>query len=78
MTHLRRRFWVETGLAGAGALLLVVTVIWRDWLEIVYGVDPDGGSGAMEWLIVVIAAAGSTLFSALARVEWRRWRTAEA
>jgi hypothetical protein len=68
----RRRFWFEGAAAALATVLLVVTVISREWIEIVFRVDPDGGSGALEWTIVaslgVIAATGALV----ARAEWRR------
>jgi hypothetical protein len=42
---------VELGCAGIAAVLFVVTALWKDWIEILFGVDPDAGSGALEWLI---------------------------
>jgi hypothetical protein len=49
---LRRRFWPEAVLAAVALVLAIVTLFWKDWIEIVFGVDPDGGSGALEWAIV--------------------------
>ena len=66
------RFWVESALATASALLLVVTVFWSEWIEAVFRVDPDGGSGAAEWLVVVVLGIVSALSALAARIEWRR------
>jgi hypothetical protein len=68
----RRRFWVETALAATTAFLAVLTLISREWIELIFGVDPDHGSGSLEWLIVAGALVACVLFSALARAEWRR------
>jgi len=70
--HLRQRFWIETALALASAALFVVTLVWKDWIEIVFRVDPDAGSGALEWAIVAVAVCSTFVFAALARSEWRR------
>src|SRR5438094_9632 len=43
---LRQRFWIELALALASAALLVVTLLWNEWIELVFHVDPDAGSGA--------------------------------
>jgi hypothetical protein len=74
----RGRFWIETAAAFLSGLLAVVTVIWHDWIERVFGVEPDQGSGALEWLIVGMAFAISIGLALVARLEWRRPRGAEA
>jgi hypothetical protein len=68
----RRLLVVEIGLAAATGALAIATLISREWIEIVFGVDPDQGSGALEWLIVVVLAAATLIFGLLARNEWRR------
>ena len=45
------------------------------WIEIVFGVDPDGGDGSLEWFIVAALALVAVIFAAMARVEWRRLET---
>ena len=75
--RLRRRFWVEAVHAGTSALLLLLTLISREWIELIFGVDPDRGSGAAEWLIVAFVAVLAFTCSALARIEWRRWQAAD-
>jgi apolipoprotein N-acyltransferase len=72
VASMRPRFWIEAGLAVASVLLLVVTLISREWIEVVFGVDPDHGNGSLEWLIVGIMAVVALAFSIIARVEWRR------
>jgi hypothetical protein len=42
--QLRPLFWIEALLALGNAALLVMTVLWKDWIEIVFDVDPDAGS----------------------------------
>ena len=74
----RRLLITEIGLATATGLLTIVTLISREWIEIVFGVDPDQGSGALEWLLVVVLAATTLIFGLLARNEWRRPRVAPA
>jgi hypothetical protein len=69
---LRRRYWVEVGLAIVTAALLVLTLITREWIEIVFGVDPDGGSGALEWAIVAGLAVLTFASTFAARREWVR------
>ena len=69
---LRTRFWIESALALLSGALTVLTLLWTDWIELVFRVDPDAGNGAMEWAIVVIALAATLAFAVLARVEYRR------
>jgi len=72
MRQMRRRFWAEIAMALASGSLLILTLAWKDWIEIVFRADPDHGSGALEWLIAVMALAATATFTALARYEWRR------
>ena len=73
-----RRFWLSLGLAVASLVLALVTLVTREWIELVFRVDPDGGGGALEWLIVVALLAASLVFGLLARLEWRRLHVATA
>ncbi len=68
----RRRYWVEVGLAIVTGALLVLTIITREWIEIIFGVDPDGGSGALEWAIVAGLAVLTLASTVTARREWVR------
>jgi hypothetical protein len=58
------------GLASTGSLL--VTLLWNDWIELAFGMDPDNYSGALEWLIVAACFVVAATFFALARAEWRK------
>ncbi len=53
---------------GSGALL-VLTYMYRDWIEAVLGVDADGHGGALEWMISVALFAIAAVAAALARYE---------
>jgi hypothetical protein len=74
----RARYWIEIGLSVACSLLLLLTLLTREWIELLFGVDPDGGSGALEWLIVACLALLALVFSVLARREGRRPVSARA
>jgi len=66
------------GLAVGSAVLLVGTLAWPDWIEIVFRVDPDHGSGWLEWAIVIVAFTLMVMCSAGARRQWRATRLAAA
>ena len=73
---LKWRFWLETGVAIATGILFVITLVQRDWIEVVFGIDPDNSSGTLEWLIIgALLVVTITLFT-LASYEWRRTRVA--
>ena len=71
-TERRMRFWIEVGLAVSSGVLLVLTLVAREWIELIFGLDPDGGSGSLEWLIVACLALLTLAFGAVARREARR------
>ena len=73
---LRRRFWLESGLAIITGILFVVTLVQRNWIEVAFGVDPDNGNGTLEWLIVAAFLVVTIALFTLASFEWRRARTA--
>ena len=75
---MRKRFWIEAGLAVGSGFLLLLTLVNGEWIEASFRVDPDGGSGSLEWLIVVALLGASLVFGLLARVEWRRLQAAPA
>jgi hypothetical protein len=72
MNDVRARFWVETVLATVTGALLLLTLVWHDWVERIFGVEPDGGDGSLEWLLVGGLLVLSVTSAALARLEWRR------
>jgi hypothetical protein len=68
----RRRFWIETGLGVLSGSAVILTLAVPDWIEVVFGVDPDQSSGALEWGIVVAFLVATLAFGFVARREWRR------
>ncbi len=78
MTSVRRRLRIEASLGTASFVLLVLTLIWHDWIEIVFGADPDQRSGLAEWLVVAILSLATITLAVLARIDYRRLRTAAA
>jgi hypothetical protein len=68
----RRRFWLEVALASLTGILFLVTLISRDWIESVFGVDPDAHSGSLEWALVAALLVVTITLGVVARTEWRR------
>jgi hypothetical protein len=74
-SNLRVHFWVEAGLAALSALLAILTLFTRDWIEALTGFDPDNHNGSFEWMIVAALALVCILLSIAARADWRRLRS---
>jgi hypothetical protein len=68
----RARFWVEVLLATVSAVLALITTIWPTWIESLFEVSPDQGSGATEWWIVALFAAVAIGLAIAARFEYGR------
>ena len=73
-----RTFWVEAILASVTAFLGILTLVWPDWIEKVFGADPDQHSGSFEWTLVALCFIAAILFSALARRTWQKAQVASA
>jgi hypothetical protein len=65
-------FAVQAGVALLLSGLLVLTMVWPEWIEGVFGVDPDHHSGSLEWLIVVALGLAVAASALLAGRQWRR------
>lgn len=71
-SNLRYRFWLESILGSITGAVAVVTIFWHDWIEAIFGVDPDKGNGSAEWLVVLILLVFTVALATGARLEWRR------
>jgi hypothetical protein len=79
MAHkLRYRFWLESVFGSITGILTVVTLFWHDWIEVIFRVDPDKGSGSAEWLVIVLLLLVTVTLAVAARIEWRRTQVSEA
>lgn len=76
MTHLppavRSRFWWQAGFSAAALVLALLTLITREWIELLTGWDPDRGSGTLEWVTVAVLGVMGIALGAAARNEWHR------
>jgi hypothetical protein len=66
------RFWIEVTLAVLAAGFAALTLITREWIELLFGIDPDNGNGALEWAIVIALFVASATLALIAR--WDRKR----
>ena len=66
------RFWLELVCGLLGAVLFVVTLVTREWIELIFGVDPDNGSGTLELAIAFGLLSVSIVSGLLAVRELRR------
>ena len=65
-------FWLESTLTLITASLAVLTLVWRAWIEGVFGFDPDRHTGSLEWALVAACCLAAVTLATLARREWRR------
>jgi hypothetical protein len=70
--QLRRRVRVETALAGLSAALFVLTLAFPTWIEAATGLEPDAGSGALEFMIAGALLLLAVASGVLARRDRRR------
>jgi hypothetical protein len=68
---MRRAFVVESAAAVACTSLALLTLVEGAWIERVFHVDPDGGNGTLEWLVVAASLAAAAVCGAAARAAWR-------
>ena len=71
-TRLKARFTAEVILGLASLGLAILTAINGEWIEELTGLEPDAGSGALEWAIVIGLALAAIVLGALALRDGRR------
>ncbi|UQX87624.1 hypothetical protein M6D93_15130 [Jatrophihabitans telluris] len=78
MTHpsLRLRFWIEAGLTLLFAVAVGLTLARAAWIELLFKVDPDHGSGLSEAVITIALGVAALVLAVTARREWMRPRSA--
>jgi hypothetical protein len=72
------RVMVESLLAALSAAALVLTFLWPQWIEGLFGLEPDGGSGETEWGLAIVLAVATIVFIARAGQAWRFQRQQRA
>ena len=72
--QLSAAFWIELVLSIISAILTVLTIAWPDWIEGIFDVDPDAGSGSSEWGITLAFIVVTLMLAALTGRTWRRDR----
>ena len=73
----RSRTRIEGSMALLAASLGLLTMVWKDWIEVVFRVDPDGHSGTAEAGVVLGLFALALLLGSVAGFERRRaWAAA--
>ena len=72
MERLRMRLRIEVVLAVISAALCVLTLVFPEWIEELTGLEPDAGSGALEWIIAGVFLVAAVVSAVLARRDYRR------
>jgi hypothetical protein len=65
------RATMEFSFAVVFAVLTAVTLVWPTWIESLFGIAPDHGSGEAEWLLVVLFALAGLVLALLGRRDYR-------
>jgi hypothetical protein len=69
------RFWVEVALGLVSAAVTALTIVWPDWIERLFGFEPDGGNGSTEWGFALSLVMVTIVFCMFAgRTWWRHTR----
>ena len=68
------RALTEAIVPAAISLLAIFTAFRHDWIEMFFGIDPDAGTGSLEWAFVLVPAAIAVTSAAVAYRKWNRAR----
>jgi hypothetical protein len=52
-------------------ILFVITLIWRNWIELAFKIELDAGTGSLEWSIVGVLFVVTIALFLLARYQGR-------
>lgn len=56
----------------------ILTAVWPEWIEAIFGVELDRGDGSLEWAIVLALAIGALVAAIVARRSMGHARNAAA
>src|SRR5262249_42665211 len=65
--------WIHSWAQSQGCLT-VITLSWHNWIEVVFEMDPDQGTGSAEWLVVAALVTTTIVLAVAACLEWHRPR----
>ena len=65
---------VESVLAMLRSYFAVVTAVWPTWIESLFEVSPDAGTGESEWWVVAVFLVVAVVAAVLARRDRRAAR----
>jgi hypothetical protein len=68
----RTRLYAVT--AVVSGVLAIATLVVRDWAEVWFGIEPDGGSGSFEGNVTLAVGIISIVLLALTVVDFRAGR----
>jgi hypothetical protein len=63
---------IEVVLALISAALCVLTLVFPKWIKALTGLEPDAGSGALEWNVAGVLFVATVVSAVLARRDFRR------
>jgi hypothetical protein len=73
--RLPAQFWIQVACGVLFGIAFVAALVDPEWIE-AFGVEPDGGSGALEWGIAVALGLLCVACSLAGARTWRRARAA--
>ncbi|MGF6871079.1 hypothetical protein [Paraburkholderia sp. MM5477-R1] len=68
---LRGNFVVWFAFAVLSATTLAASLVWPQWIEMLFGNQPDAGDGVEEWAITGVLTAMTLIVGAAAACSWR-------
>jgi hypothetical protein len=65
-----RRARLESAFSALFAIFTLLTAVWPSWIEGLTGLEPDGGNGTLEWLILFVFGVSALVLGLLARHDY--------